>query len=209
MVKSKAVSTLIALVLATAACGHAQVPDAKAKDGSSSRLDLAGSYSWWSPHGSVQGFSYNDDALGMLFSGTYFFRSNVGFQVEAERHQQTATEGMRAFSAGFAIRTSTNRPVTAFGHALLGACGVTGPNVSNAGGSGFYENPQHWGIALTAGSGLDVATALFHHRLGLRLIEGDYRYDQINFGPPQTTTGGLAKINAARLSTGIVLRFGK
>jgi|SRR5580658_793202 hypothetical protein len=209
MLTTKSVSTLIAMVLALAACGHAQMQDATAKSSSSSRFDLAGAYSWWSPHGSVQGFSYNNDALGMLFSGAYFFNSSVGVQVEVERHQQTATEGMRSFSAGVAIRRSASRTVTPFGHVLLGACGVTGPNVSNGGSSGYYENPQHWGVALTAGGGLDVATALFHHRLALRLIQADYQFSQVDFGSAQPTTGGRANINAARLSTGIVFRIGK
>ena len=56
------------------------------------------------------------------------------------------------------------------------------------------------GLGVLAGGGLDVA--LFH-RLSLRLFEADYQYARNDYDPGLRTT-----LNGARLSTGLVWRFG-
>lgn len=173
-----------------------------------SQVDLFAGYSYWAPHAEVHGLQYKADAQGMIFSGAYFFSRNLGVQVEGERAQQTDNDGMRAFSAGPILRYSIERGFTPFAHVLIGSAGVTGPNVATIGGASFYSNPEHWGPALTLGGGMDYATPLFHHHLSLRLLQADYQYIHVDFGPVQATTGGRANINAARLSTGVVYSIG-
>ena len=41
----------------------------------------------------------------------------------------------------------------------------------------------------------------------MRLFQADYEYWHASFGP-QVATGGRANLNIARLSTGVVLKFG-
>ncbi|HEY1646662.1 MAG TPA: hypothetical protein VGF96_01675 [Terracidiphilus sp.] len=172
------------------------------------QVELFAGYSYWAPHDSVNGIQYKADDQGMIFSGSYFFNQYVGAQVEGERAQQTANDGMRAFSVGPIVRYSTGLGFMPFAHALVGAAGVTGPNVPTIGGSSFYYNPERWGVALTVGGGMDYATPWFHHRLSLRLLQADYQYTHVNFGPVLATTGGRANIDAARLSTGVVYSIG-
>ena len=209
MLKTTSIRILVVLVVTITACLQSQAQQAASYEGSSSRLDLVGGYSSWLPHGKVQEFPYNNDALGMLFSGTYLLSPSIGIQVEAERHQQTATEGMRAFSAGFSARRDAGTALRVSAHVLFGACNLTGPNVSSTASSSFYENPPRWGVAFTWGGSLDLATPFYHHRLGFRIAQADDQFDHVNFGPARLTTGGLANLNAVRLSTGIVIHIWK
>jgi len=63
------------------------------------------------------------------------------------------------------------------------------------------------GPALTAGGGLDYNLPFWNHRIGLRLFQADYEYFHINHGP-QPVYGGRVNANTARLSTGLVWKFG-
>lgn len=168
------------------------------------QVELFAGYSYWAPHDSVNGIPYKADGQGTIFSGAYFLNRYAGAQLEGERAQQTANDGMRAISVGPIVRYPAGLDFLPFAHALVGTAGVTGPNVPTIGGSSFYYNPEHWGAVLTVGGGIDYATPWFHHRLGLRLFQADYQYTHVNFGPVLATTGGRANISAARLSTGIV-----
>ena len=172
------------------------------------QVELFAGYSYWAPHDAVNGIQYKADDQGMIFSGAYFLNQYVGGQIEGERAQQTANDGMRALSVGPVVRYPTGLGLTPFAHAMVGAAGVTGPNVPTIGGSSFYYNPEHWGVVLTMGGGINYATPWLHHRLSLRLIQTDYQYTHVDFGPESATTGGRANIHAARLSTGIVYSIG-
>jgi hypothetical protein len=175
----------------------------------SPRVELFAGYSYWAPHDSVNGIPYKADDQGMIFSGAYFFNRYLGGQLEGERSQQTSNDGLRAFSIGPVFRYPTEQGVTPFVHALVGGAGVTGPNEASTGnGSGFFYNPERWGVLLTAGIGVDYATPLLHHHLSLRVFQADYQYTHVSFGGfVLPTTGGRANINAVRLSTGIVYSF--
>lgn len=161
-------------------------------------------YSNWSPHDQVNGVRYRGNHRGMIFSGAYFWSSHLGAQLEGERAQQTANDGMRAFSVGPIFRYPMGRPFVPYLHALVGATGVTGPNAPTINGSTFYYNPEHWGPLFTLGGGADYRISWRHHSLTLRLVQADYQYSHVDFGTAQATTGGIANINAARFSTGIV-----
>lgn len=213
MRKNRALLFLAFWMAASGCLAQQARKQATVADTNSARLDLFAGYSSWHPHGTVNGYAYNADNAGMLFSGAYYFGPRValngrlGAQFEGERQQQTATEGMRAFSFGPIYRVPAWRQLSVFTHFLVGAAGVTGPNQPTLDSSSFYFNPEHWGVMLTLGGGLDYRTPLLHHHLAIRVLQADYQYLHVDFGPPQRTTGGRANIDAARLSTGIVYSF--
>lgn len=173
------------------------------------QVELFAGYRYWAPSDAVNGIQYWADDQGMIFSGTYFFNRCIGWQLEAERSQQTSNDGMRAFSMGPIVRYPTGDGITPFVHALVGGAGVTGPNLRAIGnGSGFFYNPERWGMLFTAGVGVDYSTPLLHHHLGLRVFQADYQYTHVSFGASVLpTTGGRANINAASLSMGILYSF--
>jgi outer membrane protein OmpA-like peptidoglycan-associated protein len=71
---------------------------------------------------------------------------------------------------------------------------------------GAFHEPFTYGVALTAGGGLDYALT---QRFGLRVFQADYQYYHDNFGPqPPYPTGGRANLNNARLSVGLLYHIG-
>ncbi len=92
-----------------------------------------------------------------------------------------------------------------FVHGLAGAARFEGPQSSFP--PPGIDHTFTWGPALTAGGGLDYNLPWFNGHLGLRLFQADYEYLHINFGP-QNFTGGRMNANTARLSTGLVFKFG-
>ena len=87
------------------------------------QVELFAGYSYWAPHDSVNGIPYKADDQGMIFSGAYYWNRYAGWQIEGERHQQTANDGMRAFSMGPILRYPSSQDITPFAHALVG--GIT------------------------------------------------------------------------------------
>jgi hypothetical protein len=191
--------------------GQSSTPPAAPMAPPISRIDVFMGYSYLAPHG----FIYTPDGLGGNFpstyssidygaiaSGAYFFNKYVGGQVELGFHPDGNNDGAYTTSAGIIARYPTDEGVTPFVHALAGAVKLGGPNEEPL----FYHK-YTWGPALTVGGGLDYDTPLFDHHLGLRLFQADYEYLHASFGP-QAITGGRANLNSARLSAGIVLKFG-
>ena len=84
----------------------------------------------------------------------------------------------------------------------MGGVKLGGPNYEP-----IAYHPYTWGPAITVGGGLDYGLPWFDHHLAIRLFQADYEYWHASFGP-QPLTGGRANLNNARLSTGIVLKFG-
>jgi outer membrane protein OmpA-like peptidoglycan-associated protein len=175
-----------------------------------SRIDVFMGYSYIAPKGNVQTaqpngttFTGSFDAVdyGAILSGAYYFNKYVGGQVEFGFHPQDKNDGGYTGQAGIIFRFPVQGMVP-FVHGLAGATHWQGP-----------DNPPYttlrstWGPALTAGGGLDYNLPWFNHRLGLRLFQADYEYFHVNYGP-QAVYGGRANANVARLSSGIVLKFG-
>jgi hypothetical protein len=175
-----------------------------------SQLDLYAGYSYWAPHGSVNHFRYKALNEGFTLSAAYYFSRYIGAQFEFQRGQQTSNDGMRSFSSGLIVRAPKLQGMMPFGHALIGAIGLTGPNEpSTNNSSGYFYNPEHWGTLLTVGGGIDYPTPLLHHGLSLRIFQVDYQYAHVNFGPAQPTQGGRANLRAVSLSAGIVYSFNR
>jgi outer membrane protein OmpA-like peptidoglycan-associated protein len=177
-----------------------------------SRIDIFTGYSYIAPKGSVNTlllngttFTSNFDAIdkGAIVSGAYYFNKYVGGQVEIGFHPQTGNlnDGGYTYQGGIIFRFPV-QGMTPFVHGLAGIADWQGP-----------DNPPYTtlrstiGPALTAGGGLDYNLPFFNHRLGLRLFQADYEWFHINYGP-QPVYGGRANPNSARLSTGVVFKFG-
>ncbi len=218
----KSVRRVLALALVTAApvaLAAQTAPAAKGPGGNSSpsRWDVFMGYSYLVPKGTVQvpqpnstvePFSYDNVNVGGLFSGAYFFNRRVGLQAEFGVHQWGAQsahgsnigahgndDGFVTFVGGVIARFPRGN-ITPFVHALAGTAQVSGPDF----------NPPTWGPGLTAGGGLDYETPLLNHHLAIRIFQGDYEYMHANFGTG--VYGGLAKVNAVRLSAGLVFHVG-
>ncbi len=176
-----------------------------------SRIDIFTGYSYIAPKGNVQTqlnngttFTGNFDAVdaGALISGAYYFNKYVGGQVEAGFHPQSKNDGGYTVQGGIIFRFPVSGMVP-FVHGLAGITHWEGPD------NPPYTSPlgPATGPALTAGGGLDYNLPFLNHRLGLRLFQADYEYFHVNYGP-QPVTGGRVNANSARLSTGLVFKFG-
>jgi outer membrane protein OmpA-like peptidoglycan-associated protein len=139
---------------------------------------------------------------GAIGSVAYYFNRYFGGQVEFGAHPDGNNDSFYTIQGGPIFRYPTSEGITPFVHALAGAADVGGPNAEP-----FVAHATTWGPALTVGGGLDYNLPFFNHRLALRLFQADYEYIHANFGP-EPIYGGRANIDAARLSTGIVWKFG-
>jgi outer membrane protein OmpA-like peptidoglycan-associated protein len=182
-----------------------------------SRVDIFLGYSYAAPKATVETplgdgsyFAQRPSAVdaGALASGAYFFNRYVGGQFEYGNHQNGKNDGFQTAQAGIIFRFPVaSDDIIPFIHGLAGATRFGGPNNDAPGDSpGTFHNYQ-WGPALTAGGGLDYGLPWFNHRLALRLFQADYEYFHVNWGP-QAISGGRLNANVARLSTGLVFKFG-
>ena len=175
---------------------------------SPSRWDLFAGYSYLGPHGTVDvpqpdgvtvtAVQYEAIDMGVIFSGARYFNKYVGVQAETSQHHFSINSNNDDFSfyQGGLIFRFPGEEVTPFVHGLVGASVVGGPQ----------HEPLRAGVALTAGGGLDYATPLFNHHLGIRLFQVDYDYTHVNWGP--VVYGGRANINSVRASAGLVWHIG-
>jgi hypothetical protein len=126
---------------------------------------------------------------GAAVAPTYFFNRNFGLGLDAGAHF-CCNPNIYTLQAGPTVRWPGEH-VTPFVHAMVGAHKMNF--------SGFGSDT---GLGVLAGGGLDVA--LFH-RMSLRLFEADYQYARNDYDPGSSLRTTL---NGARLSAGLVWRFG-
>ena len=94
--------------------------------------------------------------------------------------------------------------LTPWGHALVGGVSMEGPAAQN-------YTP---GVTYSVGGGLDLNTPLFDHHLAIRLVEADYEYIHVDYGPAHAAAnepfqvGGRVNANSLGLSAGIVYHIG-
>ncbi|MFZ0631391.1 MAG: hypothetical protein WA399_06605 [Acidobacteriaceae bacterium] len=186
-------------------------PTAK-PDAPVSRADVFMGYSYLAPHGTVtttmdsgaiDSTSFSSVDLGAIGSFAYYFNRYVGGQFEYANGPNGQNDGISTAQGGIIFRYPTDQGMTPFVHGLAGAARIGGPNSEPYG----PWHPYTWGPALTVGGGLDYDLPFMDHRFGLRLFQADYEYMHADFGPA-TEIGGRANIDAARLSTGILIHFG-
>jgi hypothetical protein len=193
-------------------------PAAKAEFNSPSKWDIFAGYSYLAPKGTVNTpspvvgappipLSYKSDTAGFILSGARYVNDHVGGQIEAATHEtfrnsSSTNDGFTTIQVGPIFRFPMDE-ITPFIHGLVGVARVGGPNLDAAAIGHYYT----WGVALTAGGGMDYQTPLFNHHLAIRLFQADFEYMHANFGTG-FGTGGRANIKAARLSAGLVFHVG-
>jgi hypothetical protein len=177
-----------------------------------SRADIFAGFSYFGAHGKLQpdGIPYSSIDRGGIASGAYFLNKYFGGEFVYPFHPSGANDGASGPSVGPIVRLPMEH-FTLFAHGLAGAERLGGPNSDNP--ATLENEPYRWGVALTAGGGMDYDLPWFNHQLGLRLFEADYRYIHEDYGPivaiPTTgTLGGRANLNALELSTGILFHIG-
>jgi hypothetical protein len=175
-------------------------------------VDIFTGYSYFGAHGRLQPESlpYSSIDLGAIGSGAYYFNKYVGGEVVYANHPSGVNDGVSSISGGPIARLPMDH-FTLFAHFLVGSERLGGPNSDTI--ATFEHNPYTWGVALTAGGGMDYDLPFFNNRFSLRLFEADYRYMHDDFGPVSTIptpgpVGGRANLDAMELSTGIVTHFG-
>jgi len=175
------------------------------------RWDIFAGYSYLAPKDTIQVLqpvpgnvilpeSFKSANAGLSGSVTRYSNKYVGLQAESSTHDtfknsSTSNSGFTTVQGGLIFRFPFEE-ITPFVHGLAGGSYIGGPD----------HEPYKWGPSLTAGGGMDFATPLFNHHLGIRLFQADYQYMHVNWGPG--VYGGRANINAARLSTGLVYHIG-
>jgi hypothetical protein len=175
-------------------------------------VDIFTGYSYFGAHGRIQpqGVPYSSVNLGAIGSGAYYFNKYFGGEIIYVNHPDGANDGVSSISGGPIARLPMDH-FTLFAHGLVGSERLGGPNSEVPATLG--HNPYTWGVALTAGGGMDYDLPFFDNRFSLRLFQADYRYLHDDFGPTTAiptggVEGGRANLDAIELSTGIVTHFG-
>jgi hypothetical protein len=175
-------------------------------------VDIFMGYSYFGSHGEVkpQDIPYSSVNEGAIGSGAYFFNKYFGGEFIYVNHPDGANDGVSSASVGPIVRLPMEH-FSLFAHGLVGSERLGGPN--NDIPATFEHEPYTWGVALTAGGGMDYDLPFLKNRFSLRLFQADYRYMHDDFGPvagvpTSGAEGGRTNMSAAELSTGIVTHFG-
>ncbi|MGA2897586.1 MAG: hypothetical protein ABSE27_08325 [Acidobacteriaceae bacterium] len=207
-------------VLAVCAAGivaaslSAQTPAAPAatSETNPSRVDIFLGYSYFGTQSKLNpaGIQYSSITAGMIASGAYYHNRYLGGEAIFTDHPSGVNDGVSGISVGPIVRLPLEN-FTLFGHGLIGAARLGGPNTTIG---GVREDEAYkWGIGLTAGGGMDMDLPFWDNRFSWRVFEADYRFIHADFGPytgigSGGSLGGRANLNAVELSTGIVTHFG-
>ena len=168
-----------------------------------SKWDIFAGFSYLAPKGKLINNGTQQDTAKSIsccvdFSIARYFNKFVGVQAEGDFHKNGGNHVAvvhNTFSGGSGglIARFPTEDITPFVHALIG-----GESVSST-----YYPSDKWGVVLTVGGGVDYDTPFLDHRLAIRVFQADYQYTHENFYPV-----GRGNFNMARLSTGLVLKFG-
>jgi outer membrane protein OmpA-like peptidoglycan-associated protein len=190
---------------------------------SASRWDIFVGYSYLKPsytvngtlsNGTVLGTPIEAEKIGTVESVARYFNRNVGWEINAGQHDAyrdtgagstgTSNTGLYTVQTGPIFRYPKAYGITPWGHALVGGVSMEGPNHQN-------YTP---GVTYTVGGGLDINTPLFNHHLSVRLVEADYEYLHVDYGPAHAASGetyqvgGRVNANSLRLAAGFVYHIG-
>ena len=183
-----------------------------------SRVDLYGGYAFLKPSGSIGIYSFPQDNLGYVISGTGYFTRHIGVQFEFAHSQKDlgttgpaqappfvqlggTTDCFSTAEAGPVYRFFAGSHLSPFVHVVGGGAKVGGPKFQQC----------TWGYGITAGGGLDYVLPKFNDHLAVRVVQADYEYMHVDHGAiqPFDLDGGTATVNAVRLSAGLVVRLGE
>jgi hypothetical protein len=196
---SRAVVALL-LTAGCAASALAQASRSTAGELDTPRVQIYTGYSYWYPLSAhIANISYPEEKFGAIGSATYFLKPWVGVTAQFSSHVNDDRGPEGTMDAGLQFQTNIRR-FTPFVHVLGGSTYLGGPAF----------NGRKYGWNATAGIGLDWLPSYHHDWLGVRLFQGDYEYNHVDFGPlaPNHLTGGVANARFVNASAGLVFRFG-
>lgn len=164
------------------------------------RVQIYTGYSYWYPLSAhIAEFSYPEEKFGAIGSATYFLKPWVGVTAQFSSHVNDDRGPEGTMDIGLQFQKNYRR-FTPFVHVLGGSTYLGGPAF----------NGRKYGWNGTAGVGLDWLPSYHHDWLGVRLFQGDYEYNHVDFGTlaPNHLTGGVANARFVNASAGLVFRFG-
>lgn len=182
-----------------------------------SRVDIYGGYGYFHPINSGVGFKqyFDVDNLNTTISVTGYFNRYIGVTMEGGyfsgvREHAVYNPNCVAESCSQLIYTAEAGPVLRwplgpwipFVHALGGGVRNNGP----------VDQPLTWGWGVSGGGGLDYTVPFFRRHVAVRIIQADWQYSQVVYGPlvlPQAVKGGFGEIDALKLSGGVVVKLGE
>jgi hypothetical protein len=212
---------ITAIALCAAAAGHAQSPKDTPTVVPDSRVDIYAGYAYIHPINSdIHYFEYQPvENMNVTASVSAYFNRYIGVQAEgayfsgnAEHAGYDAVNHVKCFDvscdqlyytaeAGPVFRLPISRFVP-FAHILGGGAKVNGP----------VNQPLKWGWGTTAGAGVDYVLPYFHDLFAVRLVQADFYFSRVNYGPlvlPAGLSGDIGDITAYKLSAGLVARLGE
>ncbi len=183
-----------------------------------SRVDVFTGFSYFGAHGQLKpaNIQYSSINEGAAISGAYFFNKYVGAEVNFQFHPNGVNDGLYSGVGGLILRAPMQN-FTLFGHGLVGAARLGGPNsgtdVTGVESVNQYHEPYQNGATFLVGGGMDYDIPYFHNRFSIRLFEADFQYIHEDYGfyvgvPTPGQLGGRANVEGVDLSTGIVTHFG-
>ncbi len=181
-------------------CSHAQSAPQRNLVPPPSRVDLFGGFAYFHPYaGEIGGYAYQPINTGAVTSGSTYFGRYFGVQAEGGFHPDGPNDCVYTAQGGPVLRLPRGRWIP-FVHVLGGGAKIGGP----------VFQPCSWGWGVTSGLGMDYVLRPFHNRLALRLIQADWQYSHVSFGPLDASgvAGGTVDLRDYRLASGIVLRLG-
>jgi outer membrane protein OmpA-like peptidoglycan-associated protein len=218
-----ALACVASMPLALGAQDSAKPAAKAATAATASKWDIFLGYSYLKPsytvngtlsNGTVLGTPIESEKVGTVESVARYFNENVGWEINAGQHDVyrntgpgstgSSNTGLYTVQTGPIFRYPMASGLTPWGHALVGGISMEGPNHQN-------YTP---GVTYTIGGGLDVNTPLFNHHLAIRLVEADYEYLHVDYGPAHLASGetyqvgGRVNANSLRLASGVVYHIG-
>jgi hypothetical protein len=165
-----------------------------------SRVDLFGGFAYFHPYaGEIGGYAYQPVNAGAVTNLSAYFNRYFGLQAEGGFHPDGPNDCVYSGQGGPIFRLPRGRWIP-FVHVLGGGAKIGGPAFQ----------PCSWGWGVTSGLGMDYVLPQFHNRLALHLIQADWQYSHVSFGPLDAAevAGGAVDLEDYRLASGIVLRLG-
>jgi hypothetical protein len=156
-----------------------------------SKVDLYAGYAYLNPGGAVAGQDLHSINKGFVIQSTYYLDEHWGITVDGAGHfnsDDTGGSNIGTLMVGPTVRFQSEG-MTPFLHAL-GGWHFLAPN--------FDQNSNALGVMLGGGVDLHITP-----RINLRVLEADYEYAHHNYNPR-----GNANLSGARISGGLVFRFG-
>jgi hypothetical protein len=176
-------------------------------DVKTSRLDIYGGVGDIQPfYGSINEHAYKGVGLpNATFGISYYFKRNLGIELEAGSFQGPATGGKIgqqyvALIGGPVLRFPLGHFIP-FVHIMGGGARVNGP----------VDQPLTWGYEAGGGVGLDYVLPWFHGALALRLPQVDFQEYRVPFPTsviPLPDYNGTANLKAVKGLAGVTLRLG-